>query len=83
MFELNQCSIIFRPVCQHCGAIIKGEVYLHEDYEKIEDCITKNYSIIPYKCQNCGYAFTSIIYPRNLYEEPYDISDLMECDVHG
>lgn len=69
------CSIIFAPHCQVCGRVIIFPVSIVETPNLYG---AMDYEIYPERCSNCGARFTGIVAPKNLYETPYDISDMFD-----
>lgn len=57
-------SIIYKPVCSKCGAIITDDVYgiLYASFnDKINYKLLHETGVSPSVCKNCGEVFDSII----------------------
>lgn len=79
------CAIIFVPRCQHCGTILDSVqvkqttdlVSADDKFEsKVHQFIHKKYEIQPDYCPNCGYSFTSIYGPGDIYDSPYNVTEM-------
>lgn len=57
-------SIIYKPVCSECGAIITDEVYgirYTSFNDKVKYKFLHGTGVSPSVCKNCGTGFDSII----------------------